>query len=235
VSFEAWAPAAPRGCSQGEDHPCRVWAAGAEAAERARPCRAGCHSPHRPPHLPDDGPVMPSEISKRGAHPCPEGNCEGNTRPAAGGETTLMRPAAQRSRRPQSAYPPIAGPSAETNERAKGWKVGPGPGGSRGREPRDAGAVKRHGRNQRHRPRPCWESSKRSPTSKLDGRCLRPRYPGGVCSSESVHSNPPIGGGRHRMTGAAADRSGGGAHTTFGTCAAFNWCTRCSRGGPFDA
>ena len=48
----------------------------------------------RPAHLPADGPVMPSEISKRGAHPCPEGSCGGNTRPAAGGERTLMGPAA---------------------------------------------------------------------------------------------------------------------------------------------
>jgi hypothetical protein len=59
------------------------------------PCRAGCHSPRRSAHLPDNGPVMPSEISERDAHQCPEGNCGENTRPAAGGERTLMGPAAR--------------------------------------------------------------------------------------------------------------------------------------------
>jgi hypothetical protein len=72
-------------------------------------CRAGCHSPRRPAHLPDDGPVMPSEMSKQGARPCPEGTCGGNTRPAAGRERTLMGPVTQgqqrRARAPKAPDP----------------------------------------------------------------------------------------------------------------------------------
>jgi hypothetical protein len=64
---------------------------------------------------------MPSEIGMRGARPCPEGNCGGNTRPAAEGERTLMGPAAQRSRRPQSAYPPMR---VQVLKRTNGRKVG---------------------------------------------------------------------------------------------------------------
>jgi hypothetical protein len=64
---------------------------------------------------------------------------QGNTRPAAGGERTLMGPAAQRSRRAPKRLSPPCGSSAETNERAKGWKVGLRPGGSKGQGPRDAG------------------------------------------------------------------------------------------------
>jgi hypothetical protein len=50
--------------------------------ERARPCRAGCHiaPPPGPPTRRRSG--YASEISKRGAHPCPKGN-RGGTRPAA--------------------------------------------------------------------------------------------------------------------------------------------------------
>jgi hypothetical protein len=51
---------------------------------------------------------MPSEISERGAHQCPEGNCGGNTRPAAGGERTLMGPAAQLPLRAPKAPDPHA-------------------------------------------------------------------------------------------------------------------------------
>ena len=38
---------------RGEDHPCRAWATGAEAAERARPCRSGVSpSPRRSGRVP---------------------------------------------------------------------------------------------------------------------------------------------------------------------------------------
>lgn len=92
--------------------------------KRARPCRAGCHSPRRPAHLPDDGPVMPSEIGMRGAHPCTDagasGNCGGNTRPAAGGERTLMGPATTPAG-PKSAYPPMR---VQVLKRTNGRNVG---------------------------------------------------------------------------------------------------------------
>ena len=61
---------------------------------------------HEDEWMPDDGPVMPSEISERGAHQCPEGNCGGNTRPAAGGERTLMGPAAHCPCGPQKRLTP---------------------------------------------------------------------------------------------------------------------------------
>ncbi len=41
------------GVPRGEDHPCRAWATGAEAAERARPCRSGVSpSPRRSGRVP---------------------------------------------------------------------------------------------------------------------------------------------------------------------------------------
>ena len=87
---------------------------------------AGCHSPRRPAHLPDDGPVMPSEISERGAHQCPEDNCGGNTRPAAGGERTLMGPSppidprAPRAPDPLRAHPLKRNAAREVREWANG-------------------------------------------------------------------------------------------------------------------
>ena len=81
----------------------------------------GVTSPHRPAPLPDDGPVMPSEISERGAHQCPEGNCGGNTRPAAVGERTLMGPAAH-LRAPKAPDPHAVRVLKRTNERKlAGW------------------------------------------------------------------------------------------------------------------
>jgi hypothetical protein len=71
-------------------------------------------------HLPDDGPVMPGEMSKRGAHPCSAGNCVGNTRPAAGGERTLMGPAAQLDPRAPKAPDPLR---AHLLKRTTGRKV----------------------------------------------------------------------------------------------------------------
>jgi hypothetical protein len=54
----------------------------------------------------------------------PGGQLWGDTRPAAGGERALMGPTAHSPCGPQKRLSPHAGPSAETNERARGWKVG---------------------------------------------------------------------------------------------------------------
>jgi hypothetical protein len=51
----------------------------------------------------------------------PGGQLWGNTRPAAGGERTLMGPAVQRSRKPKSAYPPMR---VHVLKRRNGQKVG---------------------------------------------------------------------------------------------------------------
>jgi hypothetical protein len=67
----------------------------------------GCH--HRPAArrtYPTTVRLCRAKMSKRGAHPCPEGNCGGNTRPAAGGERTPMGPSTT-SRRPQKRLTPM--------------------------------------------------------------------------------------------------------------------------------
>jgi hypothetical protein len=170
-------------------------------------------------HLPDDGPVMPSEISKRGAHPCPEGNCGGNTRPAAGSERTLMGPAAQRSRRPQKRLSPHAGPSAETNERARGWKVGLRPGGSKKRPQGGKRGSRFQAEHAADRGRQTTWPKPAAPASPLLGvlqrssnqQVRRPVPATGATRAAFAQANRctqtrQTGGGRHRMTGATADR-----------------------------
>ena len=87
-----------------------------------------------------------------------------------------MGPAAHSRAGPKSAFTP-ASPNAETNERAKGWKVGP----TTRREQRTSRVTPG---SQTTWPKPAAPASpllgvlQRSPTSKLDGRCLRPALPG---------------------------------------------------------
>ena len=60
VSFEAWAPAAPRGCSRGRITLAEYGRPVQKRRKRARPCRSGVSpSPRRPARLPGDGSVMP--------------------------------------------------------------------------------------------------------------------------------------------------------------------------------
>ncbi len=112
--LRTWAPAAPRGCSRGRITLAEYGRPVQKRRKRARPCRAGCHSPRRPAHLPDDGPVMPRE--KEGARGGPEGT--GEQRPAAGGERTLMGPAARLPlRAPKARDPHAVQVLKRTNER----------------------------------------------------------------------------------------------------------------------
>ena len=163
--------------------------------------------PTAPAPLPDDGPVMPSETGMRGAHPCPEGNCGGNTRPAAGGETTLMGPAAQRSRRPQKRLSPHAGPGAERTNGRKVGKLAHDPAGAKddhkGRQANDmaetsgtglalVGSPPEESNQQARRPVPATGATRAAFAQA--NRCTQTRR---------------TGGGRHRMTGAPADRQVG--------------------------
>jgi hypothetical protein len=67
------------------------------------------------------------------------GQLWGEHAPRRGRRETLMGPGPTYRCGPQKRLSPHAGSGPETNERAKGWKVGPRPGGSRGREPRAPG------------------------------------------------------------------------------------------------
>jgi hypothetical protein len=130
-----------------------------------------------------------AKMSKRGAHPCPDGNCGGNTRPAAGGERTLMGPAPQLPSRPQKRLSPHAGPSAETNERARGWKVGLRLGG-------DELLAKSRPSKHEHRRAPTG-SPPLGPPSDCVRRCLAAAVPGqGSLMPPSSHEPTEWGIGR---------------------------------------
>jgi hypothetical protein len=167
----------------------------------------GVTRPRRPAHLPHDGPVMPSEIGMRGAHPCLEGNCGGNTRPAAGGERDAdgtRRPPAG----PKSAYSPPAGPGAETNDGRKVGKLAPRPGGAE-----DESRVTPGQSNDMAETSGTGLAPVESPPEESNQQARRPVPATGATRAAFAQANRctqtrRTGGGRHRMTGATADRRG---------------------------
>ena len=191
VSFEAWAPAAPRGCSQRGGSPLP---SNGRPVQKRRSGHAravpGCH------HHPAARPTYPGTVRL----------CQVESL-SAEGERTLMGPAPQRPRRPQKRLSPHAGPSAETNERATGWKVGPHdpagaederrvtPGQSNdmaetsGTGLAPVGSPPEESNQQARRPVPATDATRAAFAQA--NRCTQTRR---------------TGGGRHRMTGATADR-----------------------------
>ena len=164
------------------------------------PCRAGCHV------APPPGPLTRRRSGYAGRASLPGGQLWGEHAPRRGRRETLMGPAAHRSRRPQKRLSPHAGPSAETNERAKGWKVGPRPAGAEDESRVTPGQSNDMADTSGTGLAPVGSPPRGvQPASSTAGACDRATRAAFAQANRCTQTRR-TGGGRHRMTGAAADR-----------------------------